>query len=72
MSACTWGNCLILKLIDRIGIDAFTEGIKDEKNKSAGLLKDGSCMVLFVEYQYSDQIQSSDKTQTPTPKVKIE
>ena len=62
MSACTWGNCPILELIDRIGINAFTEGIKDEKTKSAGLLKDGSCMVLFVEYQNSENVQTSDET----------
>ncbi len=62
MSACTWGACPILELIDRIGIDAFTEGIKDEKKKSAGLLKDGPCMVLFVEYQNSENVQTSDES----------
>ncbi len=49
MSACTWENCPILELIDRIGIDAFTNGVKDEKHRSAGLLNDGASMVLFIQ-----------------------
>ncbi len=49
MSACTWENCPILELIDRIGIDAFTNGVKDEKHRSAGLLKDGASMALFIQ-----------------------
>ena len=50
---CEWDNCPIVKIINEIGIDAFAEGVKEEKRKSAGLLMDGPSMALFVHYHGS-------------------
>ncbi len=52
---CEWERCPILKMIDKIGIEAFAEGVKEEKRKSANLLRDGPSMVLFVHYHLSGE-----------------
>ncbi|MBU0847298.1 hypothetical protein KKH23_08970 [Patescibacteria group bacterium] len=49
---CTWDDCPILELIHRIGIEAFSEGVRKERERSAGLLHDGACMVLFAQSQF--------------------
>jgi len=49
--SCVWENCPILAIIDEIGIDSFAECIRTERKRVAGLLKDGACMVLFIQSQ---------------------
>lgn len=45
---CLWENCPILYLIDRIGIESFSNGIKKTKKESMNLLTDSASMILFV------------------------
>ena len=46
---CDYETCPIIKVLREVGLDAFIDGVKEERAKAMGLLNDWASLIIFVD-----------------------